>query len=79
MDDRAIAPSISQRAPFCAAKLDTPGDQLVGQTQTLDLKMTCSCGDLVFAFESGDSAVAVGAVAVGDVAGDGALGGVPVG
>jgi hypothetical protein len=32
----------------------------------------------MFAFERGDPAVAVGAVAVGDVAGDGTLGAVPV-
>ena len=37
-----------------------------------------SCGDSVFALEGGDASVAVGAVAVGDVVGDGALGGVPV-
>src|SRR5436190_23010532 len=37
-----------------------------------------SCGDSVFAFEGGDPSVAVGAVAVGDVVGHGALGGVPV-
>ena len=40
--------------------------------------MTGSCGDAVFAFKGGDAAVAVGAVAVGDVVGDGALGGLPV-
>jgi hypothetical protein len=37
-----------------------------------------SCGDSVFALEGSDAAVAVGAVAVGDVVSDGALGGVPV-
>ena len=40
--------------------------------------MSCSCCDPVFAFEGGDPAVAVGAVAVGDVVGDGTLGGLPV-
>ena len=41
--------------------------------------MTCSCGDSVFAFEGGDPAVGVAAVAVGDVVRQCALGGVPVG
>jgi hypothetical protein len=40
--------------------------------------MTCSCGDLVFAFERGDPAVGVAPVAVGDVVGEGALGCGPV-
>ena len=38
-----------------------------------------SCGDSVFAFEGGDSAVVVASVAVGDVVRQGALRGVPVG
>ena len=40
--------------------------------------MTGSCGDSMSVFEGGDASVAVGAIAVGDVVGDGALGGVPV-